>query len=64
MNVKSYILTEIDEYTWGWLALHVEYGLKSDDVMDVLSDLFIIHGVLNRIRSDNGSEFAAKSIKI
>jgi len=61
---KIRILTVIDEYTRKCLALRVGCGLKSDDVMDVLSDLFIIHGIPDHIRSDNGSEFTAKSIKI
>ena len=36
---------------------------KADDVMDVLTDLFIDRGVPGHIRSDNGSEFTAKTIK-
>lgn len=60
---KIRILTVIDEYTRECLALRVGYTLKSDDVMDVLSDLFIKHGLPDHIRSDNGSEFTAKSIK-
>lgn len=60
---KIRILTVIDEYTRECLALRVGYGLKSDDVMDVLSGLFISHGIPDHIRSDNGSEFTAKSIK-
>lgn len=60
---KIRILTVIDEYTRECLALRVGFGLKSDDVMDVLSDLFIERGLPDHIRSDNGSEFTAKSIK-
>ena len=60
---KIRILTVIDEYTRECLALRVGYALKSDDVMDVLSGLFIRHGLPDHIRSDNGSEFTAKSIK-
>jgi transposase InsO family protein len=60
---KIRILTVIDEYTRQCLALRVGYALKSDDVMDVLTDLFIEHGLPDHIRSDNGSEFTAKSIK-
>lgn len=39
------------------------YSLKADDVMDVLTNLFIDRGVPDHIRSDNGSEFTAKTIK-
>jgi len=34
-------LTVVDEYTRECLCLRVGYGLKSDDVMDALIDLFI-----------------------
>ena len=39
------------------------YSLKSDDVMDVLTDLFITRGIPDHIRSDNGAEFTSKSIQ-
>jgi transposase InsO family protein len=60
---KIRILTVIDEYTRECLALRVGYGLKCDDVMDVLSDLFIGRGIPDHIRSDNGSEFTAKPVR-
>src|SRR5262249_20975766 len=37
--------------------------LKAIDVIDVLSDLFILHGVPAHIRSDNGPEFVAKAVQ-
>ena len=37
--------------------------LKSDNVLEVLSDLFITEGVPDYIRSDNGSEFTAKTLR-
>ena len=57
------MLTVIDEYTRQCLSIHVGYALKSDDVLDVMSDLFIAHGLPNHIRSDNGSEFTANTLK-
>ena len=60
---KIRVLTVIDEYTRECLALRTGYQLKNDDVMDVLSDLFITRGIPDHIRSDNGSEFTAKRIK-
>jgi putative transposase len=57
------MLTVIDEYTRKCLAIRVERTLKSDDVLDVLSDLFITEGTPAYIRSDNGSEFTAKILK-
>ena len=37
--------------------------LKSIDVIDALSDLFIRRGVPEHIRSDNGPEFVAKAVQ-
>src|SRR5262249_18474182 len=37
--------------------------LKAIDVIDVLSDLFILRGVPARIRSGNGTEFVAKAVQ-
>ena len=34
-----------------------------DDVVDVLPDLFVMHGVPDYIRSDNGSEFTARLVR-
>ena len=56
-------LTIIDEYTRECLWIDVGRRLKSDDVLDRLTDLFIRHGIPEHIRSDNGSEFIAKEVK-
>ncbi len=56
---KIRMLTVIDEYTRKCLMIRVDYHLKSDDVIDVLSTLFLTQGVPEYIRSDNGSEFTA-----
>ena len=39
------------------------HALKSDDVLDVISDLFVTEGLPDYIRSDNGSEFTAKTLR-
>jgi putative transposase len=57
------LLTVIDEYTRECLAIKVDRKLKSEDVVMVLADLFIIKGVPEHIRSDNGSEFTAKLVR-
>jgi putative transposase len=44
-------------------AIRVSRWLKSIDVIDVLSDLFIPRGLLQHIRSDNGPEFLAKAVR-
>ncbi len=56
-GTKIRTLTVVDEYTRECLALRTGYKLKSDDVMDVLTDLFITRGIPDHIRSDNGAEF-------
>jgi transposase InsO family protein len=35
----------------------------STDVVDVLSDLFILRGIPGHVRSDNGPEFVAKAVR-
>ncbi len=60
---KIRMLTVIDEYSRKCLAIRVGSSLKSDDVLDTLSTLFITEGVPDYIRSDNGSEFTAKTLR-
>ena len=57
------MLTVIDEYSRRCLAIKVGYQLKAEQVLEVLSDLFIAEGVPDYIRSDNGSEFTAKEVR-
>jgi putative transposase len=60
---KFRMLTVIDEFTRECLAIRVDRKLRSTDVIDVLSDLFILRGVPGHIRSDNGPEFIAKAVR-
>lgn len=60
---KIRILTVIDEFTRKCLKLKVGHSLKSDAIIDVLADLFLSEGIPEYIRSDNGSEFVAKSVQ-
>lgn len=62
-GTKIRFLTLVDEYTRECLALRVGYNLKSHDVLDVLTDVFISRGLPDYIRSDNGSEFTAKILQ-
>ena len=57
------MLNLIDEFTRECLAIRVDRRLRSTDVIDVLSDLFILRGVPDQIRSDNGPEFIAKAVR-
>ena len=56
-------LNILDEYTRECLAIRVDRKLNSENVIDVLTDLFIIRGFPEYIRSDNGPEFVAKSVR-
>ena len=56
-------LNIIDEYSRQCLAIRVDRKLNSGNVIDVLSDLFILRGVPSFIRSDNGPEFVAKAVR-
>ncbi len=60
---KIRMLNVIDEFTRECIAIRVERKLKAVDVIDVLSDLFILRGVPTHIRSDNGPEFIAKALR-
>ena len=60
---KYRMLNIIDEFTHECLAIWIDRKLKSVDVIDVLSDLFILRGVPERLRSDNGPEFVAKAVQ-
>jgi len=60
---KFRMLNVIDEFTQECIAIRIDRKLKSTDVIDVLSDLFILRGVPGHIRSDNGPEFVAKAVR-
>jgi transposase InsO family protein len=57
------MLTIIDKYTRECLAILVGRRLTSEDVIDQLFNLFILRGIPEHIRSDNGPEFTAKAIR-
>jgi hypothetical protein len=60
---KIRMLNIVDEFSREALAIRVERRLNSNDVIDVLSDLFILRGLPAPIRSDNGPEFIAKAVQ-
>lgn len=60
---KYRMLNVVDEFTHECLAIRIARKLKAIDVIDVLSDLFILRGVPGYIRSDNGPEFVAKAVQ-
>ncbi len=55
-------LVIIDEYSRECLSIDVSRKLNSEDVLCRLAELFIIRGLPDYIRSDNGPEFTAKAV--
>ena len=53
------MLAVIDEYTRECLAIRAARTFKSEQVLELLSELFVLRGVPDHIRSDNGPEFTA-----
>ena len=63
-NGRKYrMLNIVDEFTRECLTIRVNRRLKAVDVIDALTDLFILRGVPAHIRSDNGPEFIAKALR-
>jgi putative transposase len=63
-NGRSFkILTIIDEHSRECLGLTVKRHITSQEVIDKLFELFILRGIPEHIRSDNGPEFTAKAIR-
>jgi len=57
------ILNIIDEFTRECLVSFVARKIKTQDVIDQLFSLFVLRGIPEHIRSDNGPEFTARSIR-
>jgi transposase InsO family protein len=57
------MLTILDEYTRECLAILVDRRITSEDVIDQLFNLFVLRGIPEHIRSDNGPEFTAKAVR-
>ncbi len=52
-----------DAFTKEALVIRVDRKLNSTDVVDALTDLFIMRGPPEFIRSDNGAEFIARKVR-
>jgi putative transposase len=57
------MLNIIDEYSRECLCILVARHITADDVIEVLSTLFITVGIPEHIRSDNGPELTAKTLR-
>jgi len=57
------LLTVIDEWSRECLAIRVARRIRSDDVPGCLTELFVHRTIPDYIRSDNGPEFTAKTVR-
>jgi transposase InsO family protein len=57
------ILTIIDEFSRECPAILVARRIPSNDVIDQLFQLFVLRGIPEHLRSDNGTEFTARAIR-
>jgi len=57
------MLNIIDEFTKEALVIRVDRKLNSTEGIDALTDLFILRGPPEFIRSDKGAEFIAKKVR-
>lgn len=60
---KYRMLNVVDEYTHECIGIKIERRLNSAAVIDLLADLFIMRGVPEHVRSDNGPEFIAQAVR-
>ena len=56
-------LVVVDEYTRECLATKTARRRGSEDVIHCLSDLFLLPGIRENLRSDNGADFTAKAVR-
>jgi putative transposase len=57
------LLNLIDEYSRECLSIDVGRRLTGEDVLERLTELFVLRGVPAYLRSDNGSEFTARVVR-
>jgi putative transposase len=60
---KIRLLTVIDEHSRECLAIQTARRLRAQDVLEIMADLFELHGPPAFIRSDNGPEFIATALR-
>jgi len=56
-------LNILDEHSRECLSIRVKRKLNSTEIINALTDLFILRGVPAYIRSDNGPEFIAEAVR-
>jgi putative transposase len=60
---KLRLMTLIDEFTRQCLAIRVARRINGMGVLETMADAMIVHGVPEHIRSDNGPEMTAKTVR-
>ena len=60
---KVRLLTMIDEYTRECLAIRAGRRMNSQHVLELLAELFLLKGVPDHVRSDNGPEMTAAVVR-
>ena len=57
------ILTIIGEHTRKCLGMVVKLSITSQDILDRFYMLFLVRGIPEHIRSDNGPEFTSRAVR-
>jgi putative transposase len=57
------LLVVIDEYTRECLAIEIDRSFTAQDVIGILQYLFAVRGTPEYLRSDNGPEFVAQTVR-
>ena len=57
------LLTVIDEFSRECLAIRAARHIRSDHVLELLTELFTLRGIPGHIRSDNGPELTAVTVR-
>ena len=57
------LLTVMDEFSRECMAIRAARKIRSDDLLQLLTELFTLKGVPDHIRSDNGPEFTSKAVR-
>jgi putative transposase len=60
---KLKMLTVMDEFTRECMAIETDTSIRAPDVLQVLEGLFAEHGAPAFLRSDNGPEFIARTLR-
>ena len=60
---KLWLVTLIDEFTRVCLAIRVACRINGFGVLKAMTDIMLMRGVPEHIRSDNGPEFIAKTAR-